>query len=234
MKPTIKLSLTLAGSVLAIGLVGCGTFGKNPAPPTKLESSIFDVRTNYVPVVVPVTSYRTNVVEVTATVTNLQGVTLTTTNWQTNTLTSTVTVTNLQPQYNYSPGATANTVAAGVSAIPVYGSLASAAIGGVLAIWGWLRSSKNAATAQNTTQVVEVLRNFIKQLPNGSAYDGALVQWMTQHQSEAGVLNNVMGILAADANNPDVQVAGQSVIAALQGLGINPSGQGTVTAAAKA
>lgn len=223
MKPILKLSLACTLAAAVIAFAGCGTFGSNPSPPSKLESGIFNVTTNYVPVVVPVTSYRTNVVEVTQTVTNTAGGSVTLTNWTTNVVTSVVTQTNLQPQYNYTPGAGAQTatgVVTGIGNIFGVGGMAGTALGGLLSIWGWLRSTKNYATAANTAQVVETLRQFIQSLPNGSAYDTALTNFMTQHQSEAGVLANVTQILANDVSNPDAKFAAQSVIASLQALGI--------------
>ena len=229
MKEKLRLISPLAlCSLFAVLLIaaGCSLFGSNPSPPSKTESALFNVQTNYVPVVVaqtniiPVTVYRTN--EVQQTVTNVQGVLETRTNvlvvpvtvYQTNVVAST----NQQAQYNYSPGSGITGVEGGLSAIPVYGTLASTALAGLAAIWGWLRSSKNRSTAANTMQVVETLRQFIKTLPNGTTYDNALMQWAQAHQAEAGVLNNVLNILQSEVSNPNAQFAAQSVIATINGL----------------
>jgi hypothetical protein len=228
-------SISLRWSITTVALLalvaGCSMFGRNPSPPSKLESSLYDVTTNYVPVVVmktnvvPVTVYQTNQVQMT--VTNVQGVLETRTNvlvipvvtYQTNTVAST----NLQAQYNYGTGSGLAGAQGVISAIPVYGPLASTALAGLAAVWGWLRSSKNRQTAANTAQVVETMRQFIKALPNGTTYDNALMQWVQAHQAEEGVLTNVLSIIESEVSNPDAQFAAQSVIATINGLSATPT-----------
>lgn len=190
----MKKLLAIASLVAIVS--GCSLVGRNPSPPSKFEQGVFTVQTNYVPVVVPVTN-STGQVALT---------------------------TNQMPQYTYAQGPGAQVAKDTVGAIGNLfgvGGLASTALGGLLSIWGWLRSSKNYQTAANTAQVVETLRQFIKGLPNGQAYDTALVQFMTQHQSEAGVLAQVTQILANEVNNPDAKVAAEQVIATLRQLGVN-------------
>lgn len=222
-KIVFGFSLTIAIGALLWLLAGCSVVGKNPSPPTKLESGLFDVKTNYVPVVVAVTEYKTNVLQVTQIITNTAGVTLTVTNWTTNTVSTPALQTNLQAQYFYDQGAGAQTVkgvAGGIGALFGAGGLASTAASLLLGVWGWARSSKNYQTAANTAQVVETIRQFIKQLPNGSNYDAALVQFMTQHQADAGVLSNVVQLLANEVSNPDAKVAADSILATLNKLGV--------------
>jgi len=187
----------IAFSLLAfLAICGCSVVGKNPRPPTALESGIFNVTTNYAPVV---TQYVTNGVP--------------------------VYVTNIIPQYQYSAtGQGAQDikgVAGTIGTLFGAGGVATTAVSGLLALWGYLRSSKNYATAANTAQLVETLRQFIKSLPNGTAYDSALTQFMTQHQNEAGVLAQVTQILASEVSNPDAKVAADSVITTLRQLGID-------------
>src|SRR5437899_9909082 len=62
MKTVPKLVLTTFSLALLVQLIGCSVVGKNPKPPTALESGIFQVTTNYV------TQYSTNAV---GTVTNI-------------------------------------------------------------------------------------------------------------------------------------------------------------------
>lgn len=191
----MKQQLLALSGILAI-VTSCSLVGRNPSPPTKLEQGIFNIQTNYVPVVVTNTGSHGEPV--------LQ--------------------TNQQPQYTYSQGSGAQAAKDTVGAVGNLfgvGGLASTALGGLLSIWGWLRSSKNYQTAANTAQVVETLRQFVKSLPNGQAYDSALTQFMTQHQAEAGVIANVTQILEAEVSNPDAKVAADSVIATLRQLGIN-------------
>lgn len=238
MKPTFTktlfwTSLAFAAAALAciVFFTACSTFGTNPTPPTKLESSLFNVTTNYVPVVVmrtnvvPVTVYETNQVQMT--VTNVQGVLEVRTNVLvvpvTTYLTNTAPATNLQAQYNYGTGAGLAGAEGVISAVPVYGSLASTALAGLAAIWGWLRSSKNRQTAANTAQVVETMRQFIKALPNGTTYDNALMQWAQAHQAEGGVLTNMLSIIESEVSNPNAQFAAQSVIATINGLTATPT-----------
>lgn len=224
------LTFSLFATVFLI-VAGCGTFGRNPSPPSPLESSLFHVTTNYAPVVtvqtnvISVTLYQTNTVTVPQT--NTIGVIT----YQTNSVTvpvltfqtNTATVTNLQAQYNYGPGGTLSGAQGIVSSIPVYGALASTLLGVIGSVWGWLRSTKNRQTAANTMQVVETMRSFIQALPNGANYDNALVQWMQAHQAQAGVLDNVLSLLANEVSNPDAQFAANSVIATINGLSATPT-----------
>src|SRR5437899_134488 len=193
MKTVPKLVLTTFSLALLVQLIGCSVVGKNPKPPTALESGIFTVTTNYV------TQYVTNA-------------------------TGTTWITNIVPQYQYAAtgqGAQdAKAVAGTIGALFGVGGLTTTAMSTLLALWGYLRSTKNYATAANTAQLVETLRQFIKALPNGMAYDAALTQFMTQHQNEAGVLAQVTQILANDVSNPDAKIAAESVIARLRQLGI--------------
>lgn len=184
-------------------ILGCSAVGRNPSPPTKLEQGIFNVQTNYV------TEVSTNVApQVVAGVTN----------WVTNV------VSQVMPQYTYTLGPGGQAIKDTGSAIGNLfgvGGLVSTGLAGLLGIWAKLRSSKNYDTAANTAQIVETLRQFIKGLPNGAAYDTALTQFMMQHQSEAGVLAQVTQILAAEVSNPDAKVAAAEIVATLRSLGVN-------------
>ena len=93
----------------------------------------------------------------------------------------------------------------------------------MLSVWGWARSSKNYSTAANTAQVVETLREFIKQLPNGTKYDSTLTQFMTQHQAEAGVVNQVLTILQNEVSNPDAKQAAVELVTTINALASTPA-----------
>ena len=191
----------LFGLVLLV-CVGC-TAWRNGSPPTKVEQSLFSVQTNYVPIVTTVTNVSPG-----------QPPVVTTT-------------TNFEPNYVYSPGHITKDVETGVSAIPGYGALASGAIGILAGIWGWLRSSKNGATAVTLAQEVESIRQFIQALPNGASYDNALVQFLQQHQAEEGTIAGVMTMLENDVSSPDAKVAAQQIIATIQALNPNALPPGT-------
>lgn len=229
MKSPTRSSLTLI-AVLGVSLliIGCSSF-KNGSPPTAFEEKLFNVQTNYLPVVVaqtnivPVYIYRTNVVPVVTTigvnqfVTNFIPVAIAQTNFQP----VTAYVTNQVPQYSYAPNSTTNSIEAAVSGIPVYGTLASTAIAGLAAVWGWFRSSKQGTAAATLAQGTETILEFIKQLPNGSAYNTALQNWLQSHQADTGALDTVMSILERSVSNPDAQIAAQQVRAEIAAL--NPA-----------
>jgi hypothetical protein len=192
---TLKLSLLL---LTCLGIVSCAAF-RNGSPPTKAEQALFSVQTNYVPTIVTVTNPPT--------VTGQPPVV--------------TTQTNLQPTYTYSPGPTITSAEGVASLIPGYGGIAGTAIGALAALWAWLRSSKNGATAATLAQEIEAIRGVIKALPNGSTLDTALTNWLTQHQAETGTIQSVLTILENDVSNPNATVAAQQIIAAINAL--NPT-----------
>lgn len=218
----------LALSALSLILIGCSTAG---SPGTAFERKFFDVHTNTLEVtvlktnMVPITTYATN--QVVQTVTNLLGVT----EYKTNVIvvpkvelqTVTQWVTSSIPSYQWALGTNANTVVSTGTAVGNLfgvGGLVGTGLAGLLALWARIRSGQNYATAANTAQVVETMRSFIQQLPNGASYDAALVQWMQAHQAEAGVLQNVISLLQNTVNKGDAQEAARQIkdlIAALQG-----------------
>jgi len=219
------LPFILAATVLLPA--GCST-----APPTKVEQGLFDILTNQVvitktnEVVVPV--YQTNVITELVTRTNIVNGepvvnTVTVTNehrivtWQTNMVTQAVT----NEAYAYTPGPGAKEItdtAASVGNLFGVGGIVGTGLTFLWGLWASLRSNKRYLTAANTVQVVETLREFIKTLPNGEAYDTALTQWMQVHQAEAGVTQQVIDLLAKEMNNPDAKVAAEQIKAVIQSL----------------
>lgn len=224
-KATIGLLSTLLASIIVIGMAGCAS-----TPPSKFESSIFDIKTNYIPTITFQTNtvWRTNVEVQTITVTNPVGVVVP--QYVTNFIpvaTPVVTqVSNAVPAYDYQQGAAAEQMKQSAATI---GNLIAPGIGGPIAYFGlgliltglgWFRSSKRANTlAGNFGQVVETARELLKTIPDGQKYDAALVQWMQQHQAEEGVLQSVLGLLRDRVNNADAQIAARQIadtIAALK------------------
>jgi hypothetical protein len=176
--------------IAALIILGCSS-----TPPTKLEQKLFTVSTNYYPQQVVVTNSGqvvTQFVQV--------------------------------PTYTYAPGPVGDT-AKGVAG--TIGSLAAPGVGGPiatgvvglgLALWSWIRGSKQSATANNLSQSIEVARELIKSLPNGSAIDSTYTSWLTQHQAEAGVLPQVLDILEKSTDNPAAKQVSDQLRAALAAL----------------
>lgn len=186
---------TLAFPIFLIPVLfqGCSS------PPTKIERRLFTIETNYVPIY-------TSVTNISATETNV------------------VTVTNVVEDVVYRPGPTAEAIketGGAVGNLFGAGGLVSTALAGIFSAWAWVRSSKRQAMAINLAQTIETVRSFIRQLPSGETYDTALIQWMQAHQADAGVLQQVMTLLAREVSNPDARVAAEQIREAITAL--NPS-----------
>lgn len=223
--------ITAAGLLFILGMVAASLFGCVSHPPTALEQKYFNITTNP-PVIsvttnfIPVTLYKTN--EVVQTVTNLQNVVEFRTNYvpvavATNVEARLAVVTNQPETYNFAPGPGQQNIKDIGGLIGSFfgaGGIATTAIGALFSIWGLVRSKKNYGTAAQLAQTIETLRTFVQQLPNGPAYDTALVQWMQQHQAETGTINQIIGLLANEVSNPDAQVAAEHIRAAIAALGV--------------
>lgn len=196
---TLAASFTLT----QVFISGCSS-----APPTKLEQKVFDVTTNFTPVL----TYRTNIVDLT----NVVVVPV----WTTN------------EAYTYAHGANAQAIkgVAGtignVAAPGVGGPIASGAVGLLLAAWAWFRGSKQSATANNLAQTIEVARELLKSLPNGAGLDNQLTTWMQNHQAEAGVLPQVLDILDKTVDNPAAKTVSDQLRAALAAIQTPPPPRG--------
>lgn len=235
MKPKPLLLLSAAVLFLAAVLIGCAS-----KPPTALEQRWFNIVTNP-PVIevrtniIPVTVFQTNQVPVF--LTNVTGVTEVKTNYVavpvTVYQTNLATVTNVPESYVYTPGAGAKVIqetGGAVGNIFGVGGLVSTALGGLFSIWAFMRSRKNYVTAANIAQTVETVREFVKQLPNGSTYDNALVQWMQLNQANAGVMQQVVTLLQREVSNPEARVAAQQVLNTIDALkNIKPSSSTPLT-----
>lgn len=217
-------TLTLSSIILAaLVIIGCST-----TPPTALESKLFNVTTNYYPELVTVTNtaYRTNTVIETVTTTNKVGVVVTVpfTNFITVPITQLSTQIVQMPAYLYgnSPNTEAVKGVAGtignIAAPGVGGPIAGAVAGFGLALWQWIRGNKRSATANNLAQTIEVARELLKSLPNGTGLDNQLTAWMQQHQAEAGVLPQVLDILDKTVDNPQAKTVSDQLRAALTAL----------------
>ena len=215
----MKLGLIgLTGLIGLMGLMG----GCASAPPSALEQHFFEVRTNVIPVIVPVT----NVVEMTnwATVTvtnrveviNEKEVVVPVTNvtlhsiWATNV----VTVTNQVEAYTFVPGT--NAVAVTETAREIgglwgpWGELIGLILGGVFGIWGLLRSSRANKTAAVLAQVIETGKQLLRLTPQGNELDATWTAWMKEHQRETGTMLAVIQLLNNVVDEPSAkQVAAE-------------------------
>ncbi len=225
MKTKICLA-TLIGFAIAL-IAGCAS-----KPPSAFEQRFFNITTNppviaVVTNLVPVTIYKTN--EVVQTVTNLQNVVEFKTNFvpvavSTNIEVRATLVTNQPETYNLTPKPEAiqpiQNVGGLIGNLFGAGGLVTTAIGAAFSLWGFMRSKKTYATATDLAQIIETCRSFVRQLPNGASYDTALVNFMVQHQAEAGTINQVAQIVAGEVNTSDAQVAAEHIRQSLAALGV--------------
>lgn len=222
-----SVALTFVLGILLASIFGCAT-----RPPSAFEQRYFNITTNppvlaVVTNLVPVTIYKTN--EVVQTVTNTQNVIEFRTNLVaipvgTNVQARSTIVTNEPETYNMKPKPEAiqpiQTVGGLIGNLFGAGGLVTTAIGAAYGLWGFLRSKKSYATATDLAQIIETVRSFVRQLPNGANYDTALVNFMVQHQAEAGTINQVATIVANEVNTSDAQVAAEHIRQGLASLGV--------------
>lgn len=194
-------------------------------PPSAIESKLFDVQTNFTPVIAYVTNTLPPVI---LTVTNpapppqivvvtnpatLQIVTVTNTPPAQIVMVTNqsppqiVTVTNEVPAYVFTPKQSATDTATGIGAVtnlvaPGFGTLVSSALTGILAIWAGLRTKKQNAITANLTQAIETARSVIKSLPNGAAVGKQFDDFLVDHQQDANILQEV-GLLVDKYVSPD-------------------------------
>lgn len=219
-------------AVLAMALLlipiggGCSVLGTDTSAPNVVEQKLFTTVTNFVEV--PVTKTLTNYVtqDVVVYTTNTVGQIVTVTNTVTQPIYSTVTVTNVIPQYqNAVSDNTKATVTAGGGILntffPGVGSMVSSGVMALLALWAQLRSGKRQQTAAALTQQMETVLEFIKSLPNGTAYKEAITNFLQAHQMEAGVATQVLNLLENQVSNSDAKAAVEEIkntIAAAQSV----------------
>jgi len=212
-------------SVLSLAAAVSLLWGCTSTPPTPREQRLFDIQTNYTPViqvqtnVITRTLYQTNEVVVT----NITGVIEYRTNllpiliYETNIISRVVT----NESYVYTPGEGAKEIQAvgrEIGNLFGLGDVVGFGLGALFSIWAFFRSKKAYTTAANIAQAVETMREFIRSLPNGAVYDNELVNWMQKHQAEAGVLSQVIALLQKEVSNPDAKAAAENVKKIIEGL----------------
>ncbi len=221
-KLLIGLGLILLGAALLLP-IGCAT-GADRAP-TRLEQRLFNIETNWYPVVHVVT----NTVTVTNTVETVRevervvaapaptggGIIYTTnvynlTNTETHfaTVTNVVTQTNDEPSYKYNTGATAKVIteAGGAVAAPWgVGGIVTTVLGGIFGVWGTMRSSKANKASETMGQIIETGRELMTTTPQGAILEERWKNWMIQHQAEAGVIQHIAKIVAENVDNEEAR-----------------------------
>ena len=207
------------GLILLTGLVaGCSLLTSKP--PSALETKLYDVKTNYVPVVAVqtnvVTVTQTNVVTVRNPVTEVM--------YQTNQVsvvsvgTNIVTVTNLVPAYDFTVKTNVSNDVSAIGTVanaffPGFGGLISTGIAGLLGLWATMRTkAQGSQIAANLTQAIQTARSVIKSLPNGAAVGAQFDNFLVQHQTDANLLDEIGAIVDNTVNNDQAQGAATKII----------------------
>lgn len=207
MKTPHYLLVCLATALLGLGLLGCKT-----SAPTRLEQSLFDLTTNQVVSVasVPVVVQETNVVVYDSPQTGLAV-------WETNIVSvtnyRTVSVTN--EEYAYLPGNKAEQIVESGSALGNLfgmGGIVGTVLGGLFGLWGQMRSSKSNKTAAALAQIIETGSKILKTTPQGLQLDSQWKKWMLSHQTEQGVVTEVLRLLQTTVDEPSAQVTAQKLL----------------------
>lgn len=187
--------------ICIVFLTGCSMLASKP--PSPLETKLFDIRTNQVPVVLTqtnvVTVTQTNVVNVRNPVTEVM--------YRTNEITiqtvgtNIVTVTNLVPAYEFTPKPASLEAAQAVGTVtngflPGFGGLITTGLTGLLGLWATLRTKKQGnQIAANLTQAIETARSVIKSLPNGAAVGSKFDAFLVAHQEDADLAGKIGAIV---------------------------------------
>lgn len=227
-------------TILSLGVIlgGCLTGCTSTTPPTRVESSLFDIVTNYHPVVVTQTNtvWTTNTIPVVVTTTNAEHQTITATNYVDVPVPRyvNVLVTNEAPGYSYTTKESTKSgtqTAGGIinTVLPGWGTPIAAGLTVLIGLWGHIRSYQRGQAISGVTQEVETVREFIKALPNGATYDTALTDFMSKHQAETGITSTVLDFLEKEVSNPDAKVAAQGVIDIVNGLKVTSTPLSNIT-----
>ena len=214
--------------MVVISLVGCGT------TPNVVDKALFTESTNFVTKIVTVT----NVVPVFTTITN----TITNTDhtvvqvpmpaYITTYLTNVVTETNVVPQIQLSPGMGSNLatgVAGSIGGMFGVGGLVTTVLGGLCSAYLGFRnrqmSGDNSAITQTAgvlTQNIETLMEVLNKTPQGQAIMPMLKNYLVQHQSEAGVVQQVGALVEQFVQNPAAKASADEILNAVKTIQGSP------------
>lgn len=203
---------TILAVILAILSVGCSSTGLSP-----VERMLYDVQTNRVELVIPVTN-RTEVVSEERVPTGPGTSQLVTV---TNYVTEVVLKTNIVEHIELTPGSGAvavkDAVGLGVgTAAPGAGGLFGALIGTALAAWGAFRARKLNKVATSAVQGIEVVRQILRSTEDGKQIDAQLVSWLKDHQHEAGVAKDIAGLLQKYVRDKDAKRTASAILAMIE------------------
>jgi len=166
--------------------------------PTPTEQHFFDIKTNYVPHVVVITNAG-------PTITNI------------------LTITNLVPEYVFTPGTNATKAGEIGRAIGEpfgVGGIVATVIAGLFAGWAEWRNrrnqSKSAALAGVLVQAIETGSEILKTTPQGAGLDAQWKQWMMTNQRNAGVLTAVLDLLDDVVDNESAREVAAKLLALMK------------------
>lgn len=239
-RPPFVALISIAAVSVSL-LAGCSTSqpglfnASNPTPPTSLERQLFDVVTNYAPRVVVQTNIIQTTNYATVVVTNVIDQVTQRPVWVTNFAqvteyaTNVVTSTNQVPIYQLAPGkgSEAATAIGGTVAAP-FGwcgvvSLVLGALGTTYLSWRNKALAGSVATAnavsETLAQNIQTLRRVIETTPQGAQLGALVKQYLMQHQTENGVIQQVAEIVADVVDEPSAKLAAQEMQKLLQQVG---------------
>lgn len=220
LRTNIQLLCLIALFAIACMLIVSGC----QSSPYEWETKFYTIETNVVPQVIT----ETNQVFVTNTVERV----VTQTNWESGTPVITVlpvkeTIVTSSPVVTFSTNQlvtytyTANTNAQAIGetagsifnlVAPGTGSLVTAAIGGLAALWGGLRSRRMSKSAAVLAQGIEIYGEVVKGLgPIGADVDKRVKSALQAHQAEAQVLQDVLRILENTVDNSEAKKAAEAI-----------------------
>jgi hypothetical protein len=180
----MKTKVLLCSLLLALTTVGC------VGAPTEVEKKLFNIET----VQVPVVTWSTNIE-------GGQAVITAETNWY--------------EAFDFTPGQTADAIVetgTNIGNLFGVGGIVGTLLSSILGIWAKLRSNTNRKTAAVLAQVIEAGRKIMDKTPQGQAAEGKWVQWMSKHQTEAGVVLEVSKLLKQVVNKESAQVVADQLI----------------------
>ena len=222
LKIKLTLALILLTGLAPVAFLGCSAL--TSAPPTKVESALFNVQTNVTPIAVLQTNFvtqtvfQTNVVTVRNPVTEVMYQTNQVTQVMQTVGTNIVTVTNLVPSYAFTVKTNVSNDVNALGTVastffPGFGGLISTGIAGLLGLWATMRTKANGnQIAANLTQAIQTARSVIKSLPNGAAIGTQFDSFLVQHQTDANLLDEIGKIVDATVNNDQAQGAATKII----------------------
>lgn len=194
----MKLKKTISGLLLvvslAVTLCSCASTGVQ-APPTSIEKALYNVTTNVTTLTNYQTITQTNIVPVTITNVDLQVITKTITNEVPVLVPTPYNVTNYT--FDTKPAIVGTATGLGAMAGP-WGTVAAAALAGILGIWGKFRSNQAdtaSAVAATSQQAIATAKQVIAAMPNGAALSASFNTFLTNHASDANLASEIASLV---------------------------------------